>query len=151
MSTDGRTLTGKATEWKDTRELNFVRQEKPYQPELPRLSSTSGRNAPGNVEGDWEAFDNPQSSDIRTHLRIGRAHDGRYLATLHNPDEPFPVPVPTTSARVTNLTVHLEWKGRETVFHGTLQKNGEELIGESEQDKVRTALVFKRVRTGGAK
>lgn len=67
LSSDGDVIRGKLTDWLNAGDLVLRRLEKPVEPVLPII-----RGDPGGVEGIWDGLMDPQRSDLRMRIRLGR-------------------------------------------------------------------------------
>lgn len=104
--------------------------------------------APGearDLRGYWEGtISGPRDGDSRVGLKIGRAADGSFAATLDLLDQGAR-DLPATTVAWTNGTAKLEWKLFQITFDGKLAEDGNQLSGDWKGRGSSSTVAFRRL------
>ena len=132
LSDDGNALAGMWSQGARTNGVTFTRLDSPLKLIPDNVSFTpDGANAE-DIRGYWKGTLEVPGNKLRLVMKVGRAPDGNYAATLSSIDQGGQE-IPASTASYTASTLKMEWKGIRGKYEGTLSKDGTSIDGKWEQ------------------
>jgi hypothetical protein len=109
---------------------------------LPAALISCKKSSP-NLAGFWEGAIEVRDVHLRLVLKIVKAADGSYTATMDSVDQGAR-DIPVTSITFTNPAVRVEMKPINGIFQGNLNRSASEMAGTWQQGGLKRPLVLKR-------
>ncbi|HZS10548.1 MAG TPA: hypothetical protein VFD58_37310 [Blastocatellia bacterium] len=106
---------------------------------------TPEKGVPGQgLEGMWQGALDIGGQTLRLVLKVTKAADGTFAATLDSPDQSAK-DLQLDAVTLKDKSLHFEMKRIQAVYEGTLGKDGSEITGEWQQGAASLPLTFKRL------
>jgi hypothetical protein len=132
LSEDGNQLTGPWMQMGRSNSVTFTRIDGPLKLIPDNVSFTPDTRKSDDIRGYWKGALEIPGRKLRLVVKVGRAPDGNYAATMASLDQGGQE-LPASTASFTAPTLKIEWKGIRGKYEGTISKDGNSIEGKWEQ------------------